>query len=56
MVFHVIVLTFLMALLLYKFSSVVINDSELDEIHVNYRHKVWYNLHSNIHVMKCQHK
>ena len=41
-----------MTLLMNKFSSVVINDWNLDEIHVNYRYRVWYILHSDIHVMK----
>ena len=51
MVFYVIVVTFLMTLLVYKSTNIVMDDWILDDIHANYWNKVWHILHLYIFVM-----
>ena len=43
--FYVTLVTFPMTLLSTKFTSIVIDDSNLDEIHADHWSKVWYFLH-----------
>ena len=56
MVFYDTVVTFLMTLLMNKFTSIVMNDWNLDEIHADYWNKVSYILYPNNSVMKYCHE
>jgi hypothetical protein len=51
----VIVVIFLMTILMIKFTSNVMDDWALDDIHSNYWNKVWYIVHPNIFVIIYYH-
>ena len=55
MVFYVTEVTFLIKLLMNKFTNRVLDYCDLDEIHAHYGNKDWYFLHPNNHVLKCSH-
>ena len=40
-----------MTLLMYKFTKIVADDWNMDEIHANYWNKGWHILHPNIFLM-----
>ena len=47
MIIYVIVVTYLMMVVMNKLTSNVMDDWNLDEIHVIYWNKIWYILHPN---------
>jgi hypothetical protein len=44
--------TFIVTLLMKKFTSIVMDDRILDEFHATYRNKVWYILHPHNSMLK----
>lgn len=56
MIFHAIMITFLMTLLMNKSTNAFMDDWNFDEIHANYSSKLWYILNPHIFVMKYYHE
>ena len=51
MVFYVIVVTFQMTALMNDFTSIAMDDSNVNKIHTNYRNRGWYIMHPHVYVM-----